>query len=154
IKGFSIAREEFQGKTLDETRLLLEGKYVDYLRMLADGVREAEDDIPTILLGHFWANGARLSAWQQGYFNLAEPQVPLSALTDSAFDYVALGHIHKQQDLNPNGQPHVVYSGSPDRIDFGEKDEPKGFVLVDLYKGGADYTFVPVAETRPLLEIE
>src|SRR5207302_2331786 len=26
IKGYSIAREEFQGKTLDETRLLLEGK--------------------------------------------------------------------------------------------------------------------------------
>ncbi|HZO86917.1 MAG TPA: exonuclease SbcCD subunit D [Chthonomonadaceae bacterium] len=154
LKGFSVAREEFQGKTIDETRLMLEAKYVDYLRDLADQVREADDAIPTILLGHFWANGARLSSWQQGYFNLAEPQVPLSALTDPAFDYVALGHIHKHQDLNKNGQPHVVYAGSPDRIDFGEKDEPKGFVLVDLFKGGADYKFVSIPQSRPLLDID
>jgi exonuclease SbcD len=154
LKGLSVAREEFQGKTLEETRLLLEAKYVDYIGALADDIREAHDEIPTILLGHFWARGARLSSWQQGYFNLAEPQVPLAALTDPAFDYVALGHIHKHQDLNRQGQPHVVYSGSPDRIDFGEKDEEKGFVLVDLYKGGADYAFVSVDEGRNLLDIQ
>ena len=154
IKGYSIARDEFLNKTLDETRLLLEQKYTDYLQMLADEVREADDDIPTILMGHFWANGAKLSTWQEGYFTMGEPKVALSSLTDPAFDYVALGHIHKHQDLNKNGQPHVVYSGSPDRIDFGEKDERKGFVLVDLYKGGADYKFIPVDEGRELLEIE
>ena len=154
IKGYSVAREEFQGKTLDETRLLLEAKYASYLEALAADVREADDEIPTVLLGHFWANGAKLSAWQSGYFTQTEPQVPLASLTDPAFDYVALGHIHKHQDLNPNGQPHVVYSGSPDRIDFGEKDETKGFVIVQLRKGGADYEFIPVTEGRTLLDIE
>lgn len=154
IKGYSIAREEFQGKTLEETRLLLEEKYASYIAYLADQVRDADDSIPTILLGHFWARGARLSTWQQGYFHQAEPQAALDSLTNAAFDYVALGHIHKHQDLHPNGQPHVVYSGSPDRIDFGEKEEVKGFVLVDLWKGGADYRFVPVPEGRPMLDIE
>jgi exonuclease SbcD len=84
---------------------------------------------------------------------MAEPQVSFSALTDPAFDYVALGHVHRHQDLNPNGQPHVVYCGSPDRIDFGEKDEPKGFVLVQLRKGGADYEYIRVSEGRALLDI-
>ncbi|MCW3052364.1 MAG: Exodeoxyribonuclease subunit, partial [Chthonomonadales bacterium] len=146
--------EEFQGKTLDESRLLMEGKYVEWLGDMADQVREADDDIPTILVGHFWVNGARLSSWQQGYFNDMEPKVPLAALTESAFDYVALGHIHKHQDLNPQGFPHVVYSGSPDRIDFGEKDEEKGFVLVHLRKGNSDYEFIPVAAGRPMLDIQ
>ncbi len=154
IKGFSLAREEFQGKTLDDTRLLLEAKYAEYLSFLAEQVRAADDDIPTILLGHFWANGARLSSWQQGYFNLGEPQVPLSALTDPAFDYVALGHIHKHQDLNRHGQPHVVYSGSPDKIDFGERDEQKGFVLLDLRKGDTEYEYIAVQEGRALLDIQ
>ncbi|HZT41885.1 MAG TPA: exonuclease SbcCD subunit D [Chthonomonadaceae bacterium] len=154
IKGYSIAREEFTGKTLDETRRMLEAKYIDYLGFLAEEVEAANDDIPTILMGHFWVTGAKLSSWQQGYFNVGEPQVPVSALTDPAFDYVALGHIHKHQDLNKHGQPHVVYAGSPDRIDFGEKDEKKGFVLVELKKGGADYEFIEVQEGRPLLEIE
>jgi exonuclease SbcD len=154
IKGYSVAREEFQGKSLDETRLMLENKYIGYIGQMADDVREANDDIPTILLGHFWANGAALSSWQNGYFNLNEPQVPLSALTDPAFDYVALGHIHKHQDLNRHGQPHVVYSGSPDRIDFGEKEESKGFVLVELRKGGADYRHIEVEDGRALLDID
>lgn len=154
IKGYSIARDEFMNKTLDETRLLLEQKYVDYIEMLAEEVRDANDTIPTILLGHFWANGAKLSTWQEGYFTIGEPKVAVSSLTNPAFDYVALGHIHKHQDLNRDGQPHVVYSGSPDRIDFGEKDERKGFVLADVYKGGADYKFIPVDEGRALLEIE
>ncbi len=154
IKGFSLAREEFQGKTLDETRLMLEAKYAEYIQAHADAINAANDEIPTILLGHFWANGAKLSAWQSGYFNMLEPQVPLSSLTNPAFDYVALGHIHKHQDLNPGSQPHVVYSGSPDRIDFGEKDERKGFVLLDLQKGGAEYRFAPVDEGRALLDID
>jgi exonuclease SbcD len=154
MKGISVAREDFQGKTLDETRLLLEAKYVDFIGDMADQIREADDAIPTILVGHFWVNGARLSSWQKGYLNDVEPKVPLAALTDPAFDYVALGHIHKHQDLNPQGQPHVVYCGSPDRIDFGEKDEEKGFALVHLRKGGAEYTFVPVTAGRPMLDIQ
>jgi exonuclease SbcD len=153
IKGYSVAREEFHGKSLEETQHLLEQKYVDYLGLLADEVRAANDDLPTILVGHFWAQGAKLSSWQQSYFSPLEPQVPFSALADPAFDYVALGHIHRHQDLNPSGQPHIVYAGSPDRIDFGEKDEKKGFVLVDVYKGGADYEHVEMAVGRPLLDI-
>lgn len=153
VKGYSVAREEFQGKTLDETRQLLETKYAEYIQWLADQVHEANDAIPTLFLGHFWVNGAKLSAWQQSYLNVSEPQVPLSALTDPAFDYVALGHIHKHQDLNRGKQPPVVYSGSPDRIDFGEKDEEKGFVLLELQKGHARYEFVPVPGSRPLLDI-
>lgn len=154
IKGYSVSREEFQGKTLDETRLLLEAKYSEYLKWFSDQIGDANDAIPTILCGHFWVNGARLSNWQQSYFNVNEPQVALSALADPAFDYVALGHIHRHQDLNRGQQPPVVYCGSPDRIDFGEKDEEKGFVLVELQKGRADYRFVPVPGSRPFLDIE
>ena len=154
IKGYSVAREEFQGKTLDETREMLENRYVEYIDNLAAEVRQANDAIPTILLGHFWATGATLSSWQKGYLDIHEPQVPLSALTDPAFDYVALGHIHKHQDLNRHAQPHVVYCGSPDRIDFGEKDEMKGFVLVELRKGGAEYRHIEVEDGRPLLDID
>src|SRR5690242_11800997 len=154
IKGYSVAREEFQGKTLDQTREMLENRYVEYIEHLAEQIVKAADDTPTILLGHFWASGATLSHWQKGYFDVNEPQVPVSALTNPAFDYVALGHIHKFQDLNKSGQPHVVYCGSPDRIDFGERDEEKGFVLVELRKGGADYRHIAVDKSRPLLDID
>lgn len=154
MKGFSVAKEEYQGKTLEETRLLLEEKYSENIAHFAKQIQDANDDVPTILLGHFWANGAKLSSWQEGYFSRDEAQVAISSLRASAFDYVALGHIHKHQDLNKNGQPHIVYSGSPDKIDFGEKDEEKGWVYVKLRKGGADYEFVRTPESRALLDID
>ena len=36
--------------------------------------------------------------------------------------------------MNKGNKPPVVYCGSPDRIDFGERREAKGYVLVDLEK--------------------
>jgi exonuclease SbcD len=154
LKGLAVARDESAGRSPDERRKLLEERYTAEIDALANATAEANDNIPTILLGHFWARGARLSNWQLGYFDSLEPQVPLSSLTNPAFDYVALGHIHRHQDLNPGGRPHVVYSGSPDRIDFGEKDEQKGFVLVQLAKGEANFQFKQTTEARDLLEID
>ena len=46
-------------------------------------------------------------------------------LADPAWDYVALGHIHKHQSLNGDAHPPVIYSGSIERIDFGEAQSPK-----------------------------
>ena len=44
------------------------------------------------------------------------------------FDYVALGHLHRFQNVNGSHFPPVVYSGSIERVDFGERKEEKGFV--------------------------
>ncbi len=153
MKGLAVAREEFQGKNMEETRRLLETRYATTIQALADPL-DPNDESPVVFMGHFWVNGAKLSTWQQGYFSMQEPQVALSDLKNPAFDYVALGHIHKHQDLNRGGYPPVVYSGSPDRIDFGEKDEPKGFCLVHLVRGQTTFEYVPVETARALLDIE
>ena len=154
MKGVLMAKEDFQGLSLEQSRIKVEEQYVKYLTDFARRVEEADDDIPTILMGHFWASGARLSSRDTGSIDRHEAQVPISALSNPAFDYVALGHIHKHQDLNRHGQPHIVYCGSPDRIDFGEKDEAKGFCLVELRKGGADFRFIEVNVGRPMLDIQ
>jgi exonuclease SbcD len=152
MKGFVLAREEVMGKTSEETRLLMERKYVDHLNSI---VTELKPDIPTVLMGHFWVRDARLSSWQHGYFNINEPRVALGDLSrPDVFDYVALGHIHKHQDLNHGNQPPVVYSGSPDYIDFGERDEQKGYVLAEVQKGNASIQFVESPGIRRLLEID
>ena len=78
--------------------------------------------------------------------------IPNSLLSNPAFDYVALGHLHKQQVVR-EAPPPVVYAGSVERIDFGEEKEDKGFVLVHLEKGHAEFEFVPL-EVRRFLTIE
>jgi exonuclease SbcD len=59
----------------------------------------------------------------------------LSTIANRAFDYVALGHIHRGQVLF--NTPPVVYSGSLDRLDFGDEGVEKGFYVVDIDGAGA-----------------
>ncbi len=149
IKSLVLARDEYKDRGVQETTQLIVDKYTDGINLLAS---HCDPDLPTVLMGHFSVAHAKLSAGQVGYLT-NEPEVPLSALTQAPFDYVALGHIHRFQDLNKGRQPPVVYSGSIERIDFGERKEEKGFALVDLSKGDAEVRHVTIA-TRPFVEID
>jgi exonuclease SbcD len=81
--------------------------------------------------------------------------VPKSSLSDPVWDYVALGHIHKHQNLTEKeeGRPPVVYSGSLERIDFGEEVEDKGFCWVNLERGNTIWEFVQV-HARPFITLK
>ncbi len=60
-----------------------------------------------------------------------------------AFHYVAAGHIHRHQVLHPDSAgPPIVYAGSPDRISFAERDEPKGCVLIETNGAGLTHRFL------------
>ena len=78
--------------------------------------------------------------------------IPVSALTDPAWDYVALGHIHQHQDLNSGNMPPVVYAGSLERVDFGEEKQPKGFCWVEVQRGATTWQYVEV-QARPFITI-
>ncbi len=152
MKGFILAREDCAGKTAAEVREKMEEKYGEHIEAL---VAQLDPSLPTVLIGHFWVRDSRLSDWQKGYFHINEPQVDRALLARSdLFDYVALGHIHRHQDLNNRKKPPIVYAGSPDCIDFGERSEKKGYVYIKLEKGSADFEFVPIDGRRELIEIE
>jgi exonuclease SbcD len=53
-----------------------------------------------------------------------------SNVANPAFDYVALGHMHRRQTID-NPVP-VVYPGSLQTIDFGDEEQEKGFYVVEL----------------------
>lgn len=149
IKSLVLTRDAYKDKGVQETTQLIVDRYIAGLDHLAS---QCAPDTPTILLGHFSVTNAKLSANQVGYLT-NEPEVPLSHLARQPFDYVALGHIHRFQDLNRGSQPPVVYSGSIERIDFGEINEDKGFVIGELSKGDTDFRHI-VVETRPFVEID
>lgn len=97
-----------------------------------------KSDQPAVLVGHLEVEGASFGS-EKGLAILNDVTIPLSLLTDRRLSYVALGHIHKYQVLNKD--PLVIYPGSPDRIDFGEEKDDKGFIIADLKPGNASYNF-------------
>lgn len=100
-------------------------------------------DSPAIFLSHAEVEGASYGS-EKGMAIANDVTIPLSLLQDKRLAYVALGHIHKHQVLSKN--PLVVYSGSPQRIDFGEEKEEKGIVLVKLMNNeprATSFKFIP-----------
>jgi DNA repair protein SbcD/Mre11 len=149
IRSGLLAREELRSKTPSEIRDLIEQRY----GALAEGfAAECDPALPTVLMGHFSVLGAELGGSERSSLIAHEPKLLASALAVPPVDYVALGHIHRHQDLNPGGVP-VVYASSIERVSFKEMDDNKGFVRVDIDAGKpagqrATYTFVPTPARR------
>ncbi|MDD5147597.1 MAG: exonuclease SbcCD subunit D [Candidatus Daviesbacteria bacterium] len=103
-----------------------------------------KSDSPAILASHAEIEGAAFGS-EKGLAIGNDVTIPLPLLQDKRISYVALGHIHKHQVLSnpPAGGPLIVYSGSPERIDFGEEKEEKGIILVEIISSKTSYKFVP-----------
>ncbi len=112
---------------------------------------QVDRNVPAVLTGHFSVSGAKLGSERMVMLG-RDVAVLKSTLDDPAWDYVALGHIHYHQDLNQGSYPPIVYSGSVERIDFGEEGDPKGFCWVNLSRGQTTYEFVPL-NARPFVTI-
>jgi exonuclease SbcD len=91
-------------------------------------------DIPAVLTAHLSVANASYGS-ERSVMIGRDAVVLKSALDDPAWDYVALGHVHKHQSLNRDSHPPIVYAGSLERIDFGEEGDPKGFCWVELAQG-------------------
>jgi exonuclease SbcD len=121
----------------------------DIVRQLS--AEAAEHDMPRLLAGHFSVAEAKLGSERTAMLG-QDVAITRSVLADEAWDYIALGHIHRHQVVNPDEQPPIVYSGSLERIDFGEEGETKGFCWIELSRGHSSWKFVPVA-ARPFQTI-
>ena len=146
-----LAQDETRNKTVEEVAHLIRDRYVNYIADLATKCA-AQPDYIAVLTGHFTIDDARVGV--QGFLmNPNEPKVPVNEVALAAFDYVAMGHVHKFQDMQKGRQPPAIYSGSIDRIDFGERAESKGFVVANIKKGLAEPRHMPL-KTRPFIAIE
>jgi len=88
-----------------------------------------DPNLPAVLAAHVWVAPATPGSERSMTLG-QEHTLLLSNVANRLFDYVALGHIHRQQVLSEN--PPVVYAGSLERLDFGEEADDKGFYVVDI----------------------
>ena len=140
-----LTKDEYKNLSDEEITKTIEEKTHNRIEKFA---RDLDPDVPAVLLAHLAVADAVYSGSERSTIVGADPVILQGALKNPAFDYVALGHIHKHQDLNPQGHPHVVYPGSIERVDFGEAREEKGFCLVSLQKRESRYEFIPTPARR------
>lgn len=153
LKSGLLTDEAARGKSIAEVDQMLQQALVENIRALAAAAQQ-RPDVPAVFTGHFSVQEASQGS-ERNIMIGRDVAVPRSALADPAWDYVALGHIHKHQSLNGDAHPPVVYSGSIERIDFGEEREPKGWVVATVQRGRTDWQFIPHYKrpTRPFVTI-
>lgn len=121
------------------------------IKTLAD---QLDPEVPAVLCGHLTVSSGIFSGSEKRAIYGTDPVFLPSQLALYPFDYVALGHLHRYQNLNTGGYPAVIYSGSVERIDFGERKEDKGFCVVTIEaKGITTHEFIKTP-TRPFIQIE
>jgi DNA repair protein SbcD/Mre11 len=106
-----------------------------YLIEAIEGFLDAIDpELPAILTSHISVQGAMYG--NERSVMLGRDMVLSPAIVkDKRLDYVALGHIHKYQNLNTDGHHPIIYPGSIERVDFGEIEDDKFFISAQLDKG-------------------
>lgn len=149
LRNRLLTREQYQGKSIDELQAALKEVVADIVQQLS--VEARQHDMPRVLAGHLTLAEAKLGSERSALLG-REVAIARSVIADPVWDYIALGHIHMHQEIDPGSYPPIVYSGSLERIDFGEEGEQKGFCWVELRREDTSWKFVPV-QARPFLTI-
>ncbi len=145
MRNRMLLSEERQGKSIEELEVVLRQTVADILRDLA--AEASGHDMPRVLAGHLSVAKAKYGSERTVMLG-DDVAVQVSDIADPAWDYVALGHIHRHQSVHGDRYPPVVYSGSLERIDFAEEKQAKGFCWVQLARQGTKWEFIPVAARR------
>lgn len=144
-----ISRQVFEkfGKEVERERIITLGQKIikDWLEKNALG----EADLK-ILLAHYYIDGAKLREVASpevlpGEFSLPKQVIPQN------LDIAVLGHVHLHQTLGKQGNTEIVYVGAVERIDWGEKDDEKGFIVLNPIEKKWVFEKLPVREMKKIL---
>ena len=144
-----MAKLELGGTDLKETYQVI----AERISELIEGwLLKADSNLPIILTAHASVEGAKYGSERMVMLG-NDVVLPPALVKDKRLDYVALGHIHKPQNLNEGEHPPVIYPGSIERVDFGEACDNKYFILADVSKGRTEVTWQELENIRPFIDI-
>lgn len=135
-----------------ETEKIYENMEERISNLVNDWIADADKTLPIILTAHTSIEGAKFGG--ERLVMLGNDLVLSGSLVkNQKFSYVAMGHIHKPQDVNEGCQPPVVYPGSIERVDFGEAREDRFFVIAEVEKGkDTKVEWVQLKEVRKFID--
>jgi len=120
-----LSDEQTKYRNLAEKHRLLHDKFWS---KFADMRRLLKEHLYTVMVTHIHVHGSQLHTPHHA----SESDDIIYEVGDipTNWAYIACGHIHKPQAIG--GMPHVRYSGSIERLNYGERCDEKSVVLIDI----------------------
>jgi exonuclease SbcD len=114
-------------------------------------LEKADPTLPIVLTAHASVQGAKYGGERMVMLG-GDLVLSGSFVRNPRLDYVALGHIHKAQNLNEAAHPPVIYPGSIERVDFGEAADDKFFVIAHVSRGHTEVEWRRLEHVRPFID--
>lgn len=143
-----IASQELASNEPEKVNQAIEERLAVIVHEMLD---EADPTLPIILTAHASLQGA-VYGNERTVMLGGDLLLPGSVVRDPRLDYVALGHIHKSQNLNESAHPPVIYPGSIERVDFGEAADDKFFVVAYVERGHTEVEWRKLTGIRPFVD--
>jgi exonuclease SbcD len=129
-----------------------ERSHAGVLGAAMDQIRSTADfEMPVIVVSHAFITGGVASESERDVRVGGIPDAPVSIFQGA--NYVALGHLHRPQELSTPDGMLARYSGSPIAYSFSEEGQVKSVVLIDISSQGAEVMLLPTPTPRALSTI-
>jgi len=145
------------GRIIDAARLLdpEAERYQDYAERIGGMAAALSQSFSAgtvnLFLAHLYVDGA-VTCGSEREIHVAKPYAVSAHRFPAAAHYVALGHLHRPQEI-PAATP-MQYAGSPLQLDFGEEGQEKRVVIIDAHPGKpATVTNIPLTSGRTLRSV-
>jgi exonuclease SbcD len=125
-------KRSIEGERYDDRRRAVREAIQRRYEQLHAHCRAAHAEVPVLGMGHLFVTGAAVSDDDEKLHALGTLDLFELALFP-AFDYLALGHIHRPQTIGKRDE--VRYSGSPTALSFSERGDEKHVVELH-FRGG------------------
>lgn len=121
--------------------------YTDAVKVAIDNMN-VDFNERNILVTHQFVTGAEFSESEDIIVGGTDN---VSGEVFDGFDYVALGHIHREQTV---GKDNIRYCGTPLKYSFSEAKHIKSVTILDFNdKGNIEYSKIPLTPFRDMREI-
>ena len=123
------------------------GSFTDAMAVSIENMH-IDTSVRNVLIAHAFVTGASTSGSEESYVGTAEN---VDACVFADFDYVALGHIHRPQNIGE----HIRYSGSILKYSFSEVNHDKSVTIVNMgAKGDISIDTLPLVPLHDMHHIK
>ena len=98
----------------------------------------------TVLMSHYTVPGCNTESGQVQFLSQFEPVLVPEVLDAADFDLVAMGHIHRPQQVQSCN--NTFYSGAINALNFNDEGQERGFWIHDIEADTHDFIKTPSRE--------